>query len=150
MRIALASDHAAVELKAQILEFVRSLGHEAEDLGPYSTDSVDYPDFGYKLANAVASGKADRGIVLCGSGIGISIAVNRNPGCRCALVSEPLSARLSREHNDANVLAIGARLTGPDMAKDCVSVFLSTEFGGDRHARRVAKLSSPEISKEPA
>jgi len=150
MRIALASDHAAVALKAALVEHVRSLGHEAIDLGPDTTDSVDYPDFGYKLAQSVASGDADRGIALCGSGIGISIAVNRHPQCRCALVSEPLSARLSREHNDANILAMGARLIGPDMAKDCVSAFLSTDFGGDRHARRVGKLSNPTFAKEPA
>jgi len=150
MRIALASDHAAVALKEVLVEHVRSLGHEAIDLGPTTTDSVDYPDFGYKLAESVASGAADKGIALCGSGIGISIAVNRNPACRCALVSEPLSAKLSREHNDANVLAMGARLTGPDMAKECVSVFLATDFGGDRHVRRVTKLSNPHFSKEPA
>ena len=150
MRIALASDHAAVALKAALVEHVRSLGHEAIDLGPDTTDSVDYPDFGYKLAQSVASGDADRGIALCGSGIGISIAVNRHPQCRCALVSEPLSARLSREHNDANILAMGARLIGPDMAKECVSAFLSTDFGGDRHARRVGKLSNPTFAKEPA
>jgi ribose 5-phosphate isomerase B len=150
MRIALASDHAAIALKAALVEHVRSLGHEAVDLGPMTTDSVDYPDFGYKLAQSIASGAADRGIALCGSGIGISIAVNRHPECRCALVSESLSARLSREHNDANILAMGARLIGPDMAKECVSAFLSTEFGGDRHARRVAKLSNPIFAKEPA
>jgi len=150
MRIALASDHAAVALKSALVEHVRSLGHEAIDLGPDTTDSVDYPDFGYKLAQSVASGEADRGIALCGSGIGISIAVNRHPQCRCALVSEPLSARLSREHNDANILAMGARLIGSDMAKDCVSAFLSTDFGGDRHARRVGKLSNPTFAKEPA
>jgi len=150
MRIALASDHAAVALKALLVEHVRSLGHEAIDLGPATTDSVDYPDYGYKLAEAVASGEADKGIALCGSGIGISIAVNRNPSCRCALVSEPLSAKLSREHNDANIIAMGARLTGPDMAKECVTTFVSTAFGGERHARRVAKLSSPSLKKEPA
>lgn len=148
MRIALASDHAAIALKALLVEHVRALGHEAIDLGPETSDSVDYPDYGYKLADAVASGAADRGIALCGSGIGISIAVNRNPAARCALVSEPLSAKLCREHNDANVLAMGARLTGPDMARECVSVFLATPFGGDRHARRVAKLSNP--TKESA
>jgi ribose 5-phosphate isomerase B len=150
MRIALASDHAAVALRAVLVEHVQSLGHEAVDLGPHSTDSVDYPDFGYRLATAIADQSADFGVALCGSGIGISIAVNRNPACRCALVSEPLSARLSREHNDANVIAMGARLIGPDMAKDCVTAFLSTSFGGDRHARRVAKLSNPVFAKEPA
>ena len=150
MRIALASDHAAVALKALLAEHVRDLGHEVIDLGPATTESVDYPDYGYKLGQAIADGTADAGIALCGSGIGISIAVNRNPACRCALVSEPLSARLAREHNDANVIAMGARLTGPDMAKDCVSTFLATRFGGERHVRRVDKLSNPQISKEPA
>ena len=150
MRIALAADHAGYELKDVLVDWLRQAGHEVSDLGTNGPDSVDYPQFGTKLAEAIARGDADRGIVVCGSGIGISIAVNRNPACRCALVSEPLSARLSREHNDANVLAMGARLTGPDMARECVSVFLATDFGGDRHARRVAKLSSPAFTKEPA
>ncbi|PZO86859.1 MAG: ribose-5-phosphate isomerase, partial [Sphingomonas sanxanigenens] len=111
---------------------------------------VDYPDYGYKLASAIEEGQAVRGIALCGSGIGISIAVNRNPACRCALVSEPLSAALARQHNDANVVAIGARLTGIDMAKACIDAFLSTPFEGGRHAGRVAKLSTPAFAKEPA
>lgn len=143
MRIAIASDHAALELKSTLAEYLTAQGHDVTDLGPNSPDSVDYPDYGYKLANAVADGSADRGVALCGSGIGISIAVNRNPACRCALVGEPLSAKLAREHNDANVIAMGARLTGSDMAKACLDAFLNTEFGGDRHARRVAKLSNP-------
>jgi len=120
------------------------------DLGPHDGTSVDYPDYGYKLGRAVAAGEAERGIALCGSGIGISIAVNRNPACRCALVSEPLSAKLSREHNDANVIAMGARLVGIEMAKACIEAFLATEFGGDRHARRVTKLSNPVLNKEEA
>lgn len=143
MKIALASDHAAVDLKAALVAYLKEGGHDVTDLGPYTTESVDYPDYGYKLAKAVADGDAERGIALCGSGIGISIAVNRNPACRCALVSEPLSAKLSREHNDANVLAMGARLTGVDMAKACADAFLATDFGGERHARRVGKLSNP-------
>lgn len=143
LRIAIASDHAAIDLKAQLVAWLRDAGHDVADLGPDSDARVDYPDFGYKLAAAIADGSATRGIALCGSGIGISIAVNRNPACRCALVSEPLSAKLAREHNDANVLAMGARLTGLDMAKACVEAFLSTDFGGDRHQRRVDKLSSP-------
>ncbi|MFM2020432.1 MAG: ribose 5-phosphate isomerase [Pseudomonadota bacterium] len=150
MRIAIASDHAALEMKAALADWLRAAGHAVEDLGPHDPASVDYPDYGYKLAQAVASGAAERGIALCGSGIGISIAVNRNPACRCALVSEPLSARLSREHNDANVLALGARLTGIEMAKACIDAFLTTPFGGDRHARRVEKLSNPVLSKDPA
>lgn len=143
MKIALASDHAAVDLKAALVNYLKDAGHDVIDLGPQTTESVDYPDYGYKLAKAVADGEAERGVALCGSGIGISIAVNRNPACRCALVSEPLSAKLAREHNDANVLAMGARLTGVDMAKACVDAFVKTDFGGDRHARRVGKLSNP-------
>ena len=143
MRIALASDHAATALKAELAAWLAELGHDVADLGPDGSTSVDYPDFGYKLAAHVAAGHAERGIALCGSGIGISIAVNRNPAVRCALVSEPLSARLCREHNDANILAMGARLTGSDMAKACVDAFLSTPFAGDRHVRRVEKLSNP-------
>lgn len=143
LRIAIASDHAAFDLKAQLVAWLRNSGYDVADLGPDSDARVDYPDFGYKLAAAIAEGTATRGIALCGSGIGISIAVNRNPACRCALVSEPLSAKLAREHNDANVLALGARLTGLDMAKACVEAFLTTDFGGDRHQRRVDKLSSP-------
>ena len=146
MKIAIASDHAAVALKADLATYLRELGHDVSDLGPMTEDRVDYPDFGYKLAEAVASGTVERGVALCGSGIGISIAVNRNPACRCALVSEPLSAALAREHNDANCIAMGARLTGIDMAKACIDAFLSTDFGGGRHAGRVAKLSNPSHS----
>jgi ribose 5-phosphate isomerase B len=142
MRVAIASDHAAIDMKAALVDWLQESGHDVTDLGPMTTDSVDYPDFGYKLAEEIASGRVERGVVLCGSGIGISIAVNRNPACRCALVSEGLSARLSREHNDANVIAMGARLVGIEIAKDCLDVFLKTEFGGDRHQRRVDKLSA--------
>ena len=147
MRIVIASDHAAVEMKAMLLAHLQASGHEMVDLGPDGVDSVDYPDFGYKIAEEVGSGQADRGIALCGSGIGISISVNRHPACRCALVSEPLSARLAREHNDANVIAMGARLTGPEMAKACIDTFLSTEFGGERHQHRVDKLSRPPFAE---
>jgi len=142
MRIAIASDHAAIDLKADLAAWLRDEGHEALDLGPAPGESVDYPDYGYKLADAVASGSADRGIALCGSGIGISIAVNRNPAVRCALVSEPLSAALAREHNDANAIAMGARLVGIEMAKACITAFLGTDFAGGRHQRRVDKLSN--------
>ncbi len=148
MRLAIASDHAAIEMKIALCEYLRNAGHDVDDLGPHDAASVDYPDYGYKLAEAVASGAASLGIALCGSGIGISIAVNRNPACRCALVSEPLSAALAREHNDANVIAMGARLTGIEMAKACLDAFLSTSFGGDRHQRRVDKLSQPSFAKE--
>ena len=144
MKIAIASDHAAIDLKAELREWMVEQGHKVADLGPDTTESVDYPDYGYKLAGVVADGTAERGVALCGSGIGISIAVNRNPACRSALVSEPLSAELARSHNDANVIAMGARLTGPEMAKTCLAAFLDTEFLGDRHQRRVDKLSNPE------
>lgn len=150
MRIAIASDHAALALKSALVEYLTSAGHDVRDLGPHDESSVDYPDYGYKLAAAIADGTAERGIALCGSGIGISIAVNRNPAARAALVSEPLSARLAREHNDANVIAMGARLIGIEMAKACLDAFLTTEFGGERHQRRVDKLSNPNTTKEPS
>ncbi|ANU07919.1 ribose 5-phosphate isomerase B [Paraurantiacibacter namhicola] len=143
MKIAIASDHAAVEMKAQLADWLRGEGHDVTDLGPDTADSVDYPSYGAKLADAVASGDAERGVALCGSGIGISMAVNRNPAVRCALVSEPLSATLSRQHNDANAIAMGARLIGVEMAKACLTAFLTTEFEGGRHQRRVDMLENP-------
>jgi len=145
MRIAIASDHAAIDLKAELAEWLRGEGHEVADLGPATGDSVDYPDFGYLLSSVVADGTAEKGVALCGSGIGISMSLNRNPAVRCALVSEPLSAALAREHNDANCIAMGARLTGVDMAKACLTAFLTTEFAGGRHQRRVDKLSNPSF-----
>jgi ribose 5-phosphate isomerase B len=150
MRIAIASDHAALEMKALLVAHLQDAGYDVRDLGPHDGASVDYPDYGYRLSATIADGDAERGVALCGSGIGISIAVNRNPACRCALVSEPLSAKLAREHNDANVIAMGARLIGPEMAKACLDAFLTTDFGGDRHIRRVDKLSHPHFAKEPA
>ena len=141
MRIALAADHAGYLLKDELAAWLREAGHEVTDLGTNGPESVDYPEYGAQLADAVASGQSDRGIVVCGSGIGISIAVNRNPACGCARVSDPLSAQLAREHNDANVLALGARLIGSDMAKACAAVFLDTDFAGGRHQRRVDQLS---------
>ncbi|WP_066720113.1 ribose 5-phosphate isomerase B [Sphingomonas pituitosa] len=145
-RIALASDHAAYELKAELADWLRAAGHDVLDLGTNGPESVDYPDYGFRLGNAIEAGEATFGVALCGSGIGISIAVNRNPAARCALVSEPLSASLARQHNDANVIALGARLIGIEMAKACVTSFLETAFLGDRHQRRVEKLSNPERS----
>jgi len=142
MRIALASDHAGFALKRELAVWLGELGYEVADLGANGTESVDYPEFGARLADAVASGAAEFGVAVCGSGIGISIAVNRNPKCRCARVDEPVSATLAREHNDANVLALGGRLIGSDMAKACVAAFLGTDFAGGRHQRRVDQLSS--------
>ena len=141
MRIALAADHAGYLLKDELAAWLIDQGHEVADLGTNGGDSVDYPDFGARLARTVGSGEAERGVAVCGSGIGISIAVNRDTRCRCARVDDPLSAALAREHNDANVIALGARLVGPDMAKACVSAFLGTEFAGGRHQRRVDQLS---------
>lgn len=141
MRIALAADHAGYLLKDELARWLGEQGHAVIDLGTNGPESVDYPEFGRKLARAVASGEAERGIAVCGSGIGISIAVNREPKCRCARVDDPLSATLAREHNDANVLAMGARLIGSDMAKACVAAFLGTDFAGGRHQRRVDQLS---------
>ena len=145
MRIAIASDHAALDLKADLRDWLIEQGHEVADLGPDTADSVDYPDYGYRLAAVVADGTADRGVALCGSGLGISMSINRHPAIRCALVSEPLSASLAREHNDANCIAMGARLVGSDMAKACLSAFLETDFAGGRHQRRIDKLSNPDI-----
>lgn len=141
MRIALAADHAGYSLKDELVQWLRAQGHDVTDLGTNGPESVDYPEFGAKLGSFVGLGKADRGIAVCGSGIGISIAVNRNLECRCARVDDPLSAELAREHNDANVIALGARLIGSDMAKACVAAFLQTDFAGGRHERRVAQLS---------
>ena len=149
-RIVSASDHAAVALKSVLVAYLREAGHEVNDLGPNGIDPVDYPDFGYHIAEEIAAGRAAFGVALCGSGIGISIAVNRHPAARCARVDEPLSAALARRHNDANVIAMGARLAGPDMAKACVDAFLSTPFDGGRHQGRVGKLSNPPFAKEPA
>ena len=141
MRIALAADHAGYLLKDELASWLKDQGHEVADLGTNGPESVDYPRYGALLAEAIASGRAERGIAVCGSGIGISIAVNRNAKCRCARVDDPLSAQLAREHNDANALALGGRLIGTDMAKACVSAFLETSFAGGRHERRVEQLS---------
>jgi ribose 5-phosphate isomerase B len=141
MRIALAADHAGYAMKDELAAWLREAGHEVSDLGTSGPDSVDYPQFGTRLGEAIASGTADRGVAVCGSGIGISIAVNRNPACRCARVDDPLSAALAREHNDANVIALGARLVGGDMARAIVAAFLGTDFAGGRHQRRVDMLS---------
>lgn len=138
--IALAADHGGFEMKARIAEVLKSAGHEVLDLGSRTPERVDYPDYGFALAEAIAAGKAARGIALCGSGIGISIAVNRNPKVRGALCHDVTSARLSRAHNDANVLVLGARLIGIETALECVQAFLNTTFEGGRHAERVKKL----------
>jgi ribose 5-phosphate isomerase B len=139
--VAIASDHAGFDLKSILAETLRNRGLTVLDLGAgNATDSVDYPDFGRAAAEVVAGGKADLGVIVCGSGIGISIAANRVPGCRAALCHDVTTARLSRQHNDANVLALGARITGPGVAQDCLEAFLETPFEGGRHQRRIEKL----------
>ena len=139
--IAVASDHAGFDLKEILKRDLEDAGYAVLDLGTNSTASVDYPDFGHSLAEAVAAGRAEKGVVVCGTGIGISIAANRHPSVRAALAHDVTSARLSREHNDANVVAFGARLTGTEVAREALKVFLKTPFEGGRHAARVAKLS---------
>ena len=139
--IAVASDHAGFDLKEILKRDLQEAGLEVLDLGTNSTQSVDYPDFGTAMADAVASGKAQRGVLVCGTGIGISMAANRNPKVRAALVHDVTSARLSRLHNDANVVAFGQRLIGTETAREALKVFLDTKFEGGRHANRVAKLS---------
>ena len=143
LRVAIASDHAALSLKRAIVRAVEAAGHAVVDLGTDAETPVDYPDYGYALAAALADGRAERGIALCGSGIGIAIAANRHPACRCAQVAEPLSARMARTHNDANAIALGSRMIGEAMAIACVEAFLSTEFEGGRHAARVVRLGTP-------
>ena len=147
MRIALAADHAGYLLKDELAAWLREAGHEVTDLGTNGPESVDYPEYGARLANAIANGQAERGIVVCGSGIGISIAVNRNPACRCARVSDPLSAQLAREHNDANVLALGARIIAEAMADEILTLWLQTAFAGGRHQRRIEQIAEIERSE---
>lgn len=138
--IAIASDHAGLDLKAELRGMMEEAGHRVLDLGPHARDSVDYPDFADILAAALNDGRAARGVLVCGSGIGISIAANRHRHVRAALCHDVTTARLAREHNDANVIVLGARTTGVEIARDCVTTFLATPFAGGRHARRVAKL----------
>lgn len=146
MKIALGADHAGYKYKDQIAANLRKAGHEVLDFGTHSDVAVDYPAYGYAVAEAVALGKAERGIVVCGSSIGISIAANKVPGARCAVCTEPLTAELSRRHNDANVMALSERLTGWEMIERLVEVFLATPFDGGRHAHRVKMLEwTPEM-----
>ena len=140
--IAIGCDHGGYELKQKILAHLRQRGLEYRDFGCDSTASVDYPVYGKAVAHAVASGECEKGIVICSTGIGISIAANKVAGIRCAHCTDPLSAEMTRRHNDANVLALGAGITGPNLAKRMVEVFLNTEFEGGRHARRVAQLDA--------
>lgn len=144
LKVGIGSDHGGFELKEYIKEYLEKENIEYVDYGTYSQDSVDYPDYGEKLSKAVVSGEVDKGIAICGTGIGISIACNKVKGIRCALCSDTYSARMSVEHNNANILALGGRVLGKDLALEIVSVWLKAEFQGGRHGRRVNKISRLE------
>ena len=144
MKIAIGSDHGGFELKELIKIHMEELGYEFKDFGTYSQESVDYTDYGIAVAKEVAQGNFDRGIVICGTGIGISISANKVEGIRCALVSDLYSAKVTRLHNDSNVLALGGRVLGIEIAKESVRIWLETEFEGDRHLRRINKISEYE------
>jgi ribose 5-phosphate isomerase B len=139
--VAVAADHGGYDLKSVLVPALGSLGFEVLDLGTDSKESVDYPNFANALAQALAEGRAQRGLLICGTGIGMSIAINRHRHVRCALVHDVTTAFLARRHNDANVLALGGRILGPEVAKDCLTTFFTTPFEGGRHARRVALMS---------
>lgn len=141
--IVVASDHAGIELKQFLKGVLQALQYPVVDLGAHNSSPVDYPEVGYGVAASLRDGQAKCAVLICGSGIGVSIAANRFPEIRAALVHEPLSARLAREHNDANVICFGGRMIGPELARECLRVFLETEFQGGRHAPRVEKLSNP-------
>lgn len=142
MRIAAAADHAGYRLKDELLHHLRSLGHEVEDLGTGSEDSVDYPDFASRVAAKLTAGEADRGLLVCGTGVGMAMTANRFPSVRAVQTSDPETLRLARSHNDANLLALGARLIEPEQARALLDVFLEEPFSGGRHRRRVSKMDS--------
>ena len=144
MKIAIGSDHGGFELKEKIRNLVIELGHEVKDMGCYSPDPVDYPVYGREVAESVAFGRYERGILICGTGIGMSIAANRIPGVRATLCHELLTARMSREHNDSNVLCMGGRVIGPGLAEEMVKVWLTTPFAGGRHSRRISMIDSED------
>lgn len=141
MKIALGSDHGGYRLKNEIISFLKENGYELKDFGTFSTESCDYPDFAEKVAEAVVSKEFDFGILVCGTGIGISISANKVPGVRAALCSDTFSAHATREHNDANILALGERVVGTGLALDIVKTFLTSEFQGERHQKRIDKIS---------
>jgi ribose 5-phosphate isomerase B len=140
LRVAISCDHGGYDLKCMVVDLVRSNGLEVVDMGVFSKESVDYPEKAHALADAIVSGKVDRGILVCGTGIGMSIAANKHPGIRAALCTDPFMAQMSREHNDANVLCLGGRVVGEGLAEEIVLAFLKCEFQGGRHARRTDKL----------
>lgn len=142
MKIAIGSDHGGFALKQQIVALLNEMGHQVKDFGCFSEDSVDYPDFAFPTAEAVAGGEFERGILICGTGIGVSICANKVKGIRCALCGDVLSAELTRKHNDSNVLAMGGRIIGVETAKAIVKTWLNTEFEGGRHIRRIEKINN--------
>jgi len=147
MKIAIGSDHAALIEKNAVAAFLKELGHDVQDHGTHSAESCDYPDYAKAVASAVAQGEAEFGVLLCGTGIGVSIAANKVKGVRAALLAESFSARMSKEHNDANVICFGARVTGLELIKDCITAYLAASHGGagnEKHERRVAKIMSIE------
>jgi ribose 5-phosphate isomerase B len=144
MRIAIGADHAGSAMKSELLAFLVEGGHEVEDLGTHGDESVDYPDFGEAVGRAVASGAAEVGVCVCGTGIGISIAANKVDGVRAAVVHDVTSARMAKAHNDANVICLGARLVGPQVATEALDTFLSSSWEGGRHARRIDKITALE------
>lgn len=141
MRVALGSDHAGLKLKNELASFLEQIGLDCKDFGTDSEESCDYPDIAVPIARAVADGRVDRGILVCGTGIGMSIAANKVRGVRAALCHDEFSARMARAHNDSNVLTLGARMTGAGLAREIVRVWLSTEYEGGRHAKRIAKIA---------
>jgi ribose 5-phosphate isomerase B len=145
-KIGIASDHGGFDLKESIIAHLLNTGWKVDDLGPYSEDTVDYPDFGIKLAEEVSGGKVERGIVICGTGIGMSIVVNRFPGIRGTLCSDLFTAKLCREHNDSNVLVMGGRVIGKGLAAEIVNTWLNTPFEGGRHQRRLDKINQIDAS----
>jgi ribose 5-phosphate isomerase B len=140
VKIAIGNDHGGLNFKGEVLDLLRELGHEVEDFGCNSPDSVDYPDYAALVCRAILDGRCQRGILICGSGIGMSMAANRRQGIRAALCQEQFTARMSREHNNANVLCLGARVVGPSLAVEIVRTWLTTEFEGGRHQRRIEKF----------
>ena len=144
MKIAIGNDHAAVEMKTEIKAYLESKGHEVINFGTDTSDSCDYPVYGQKVAEAVASGQVEEGVLICGTGIGISLAANKVPGIRAAVCSEPVSARLAKQHNDANIIAFGARIVGLEEAKAIVDAFFDAKFEGGRHQRRIDLITAVE------
>lgn len=148
--IAIAADHAGFRLKSLLKDEIEAAGYRVLDLGTDSPESVDYPDYGRAVAAAIESGRASRGVVVCGTGMGIAIAANRSSRVRAAVCHDVTTARLARQHNDANVIALGARIVGEEVARECVRTFLQTNFAGGRHERRVAKLAEASQSRKTA